>query len=448
MNDTLLKTVALIGRPNVGKSTLFNRLIGKRMAIETDIPGTTRDRLFGEVTWGSEKFELIDVAGIEMGTKKEIDRSIQEGVEIAIDSADLILFLVDWNDSANEQDKTVARMLRKTNKKVILVVNKADNIQRLNDIDSFKRLGNFTVIAVSGITGKNTGDLLDEIVKELETSETITKEETAKPDISLAIIGRPNVGKSTLLNSIVGEKRVIVSEEAGTTRDTVSVSFVHKAKKIVITDTAGIRRPSKIGYSSVESYSVIRTYKALSNCDVAVLLVDASEGLVALDVNILGKAKESGKGIILAINKIDLVEGDKKEYMAKMLWQLQDKLNFAPWLPIVFVSAANDENINSLLNQVVAVSESRHTIITEEDLNKVLENAKNSNFQLENIRSLTQKSSNPPVFEIRFPQKYTPHYTQIRYLENKIRDAYPMSGTPIYIDSVSTGRKRRNRDKK
>jgi GTP-binding protein len=438
MTETKLKTVAMIGRPNVGKSTLFNRLVGKRVAIETSVPGTTRDRLFGEVFWGKAKFNLIDVAGVEFGTKKEIDLSIQDGVQYAIKNTDVLLFLVDWNDKENEADRRVARFLRNSGKEVILVVNKVDNLERHNSIEEFKRLGNFKIFPVSAISGKSTGDLLDEIVKRLKKVKLVKEESKIKgPQVELAIIGRPNVGKSTLLNTIIGEKRAIVSSEAGTTRDTVNIDFMHAGKNIRIADTAGLRRPGKISKDTIESFSVIRTMSALKESDIAILVIDASEGLVALDINILGKAKEWGKGIILAVNKLDLIEGDQKEYMAKMIWDFQTKLNFAPWLPIVFISAQGDENVKALLSQAMKVYESRSTTIPQEDLTIILEDAKKSNPQLLDIIALVQKKANPPIFDAIYKGRDIPHYTQIRYLENKLRDEYPLSGSPIFIDLVA-----------
>ncbi len=442
MSETKLKTVAMIGRPNVGKSTLFNRLVGRRIAIETSVPGTTRDRLFGEVSWGKSKFNLIDVAGMEFGTKKEIDSNIQEGIQYAINNTDLLLFLVDWNEKDNEADKRIARLLRNLDKEVILVVNKVDNLQRQGSIDEFKRLGNFKIFPVSAISGKSSGDLLDEIIKRLRKVKVVKQESKAKgPKVSLAIIGRPNVGKSTLLNTIIGEKRAIVSSEAGTTRDIVNIDFMHSGKDIRIADTAGLRRPGKISKDTIESFSVIRTMSALKESDIAILVIDASEGLVALDINILGKAKEWGKGIILAVNKIDLVDKDQKEYMARMIWEFQTKLNFAPWLPIVFISAQNDENIKPLLNQAMKVYESRSTTISQEDLTEILEDAKKSNPQLLDIVAFVQKKANPPIFEAIYKGRTIPHYTQIRYLENKLRDVCPLSGSPIFIDLMSKSKK-------
>jgi len=439
-NTEKIKTVAIIGRPNVGKSSLFNRLVGKRVAIETPIAGTTRDRIMDIIDWSGTEFVLMDVAGVEQGDKSEIAKSIQEGVEFALKAADLILFVVDWMDQQNEQDKIVARMLRGVKKPVLMVVNKADNITRQKDIDPFKRLGSFEIIPVSAVSGKNTGDLLDAIIKELsgiEGGQSIPIE--SGEEIKLAIIGRPNVGKSTLLNTIVGEKRAVVSEVAGTTRDIVNVNFCHKGQNIVISDTAGIRRPGKIDKSTIESLGVIRTYRALRSCDIAVLVIDAREGLVANDVHILGQAKEWGKGAILAVNKLDLIEQNTEEYISSTLWVLQNKLNFAPWLPVVFISAKTEENIKPLLDQVVNATKSRKMMIDQADLDEIANFIKNSNAQLANLKYIREKAVNPPQFEVAFSGKRIPHQTQIRYIENKIRDVFPLAGTPIFIDMATKG---------
>ena len=445
-NQKKEKTVAIIGRPNVGKSTFFNRLVGRRIAIEAPIAGTTRDRLMGEVSWGYDKFILIDVAGIEFGSKKELEKSMQEGVQLALETADLVLFMVDWTDPDNETDKIVARHLRQSGKPTLLVVNKADNLKRQENLDRFKRLGFQSPIPVSSISGTGSGDLLDRIVEELQKTPAVSGITEPKPDdqIKLSIVGRPNVGKSTLLNTIIGEKRAVVSSEAGTTRDIISVSFSHLSQKVEIIDTAGIRRPGKIGKDTIESFSLIRTYRAINNCDVAIVLIDAIEGLVALDANILGRAIELGKAVVLAINKIDLVEEDQQEFMAKMIWRLQSQLNFAPWLPIIFVSAQDDQNIKSLLNQAINAYKARNTLIPEDELQSFLEVIKNSNNQLVSLIKFTQKSTNPPVFELKYKNK-TPHPTQVRYIENKLRDIYPMSGTPVFIDLISTSRRRRRK---
>jgi len=431
------KVVALIGRPNVGKSTLFNRLAGKRIAIETPIPGTTRDQLFASIKWQGTDFTLIDVAGVE-SSKTELDLSSQENIQIAQKEADLLLFVVDWNEPENDADKRIARELRKSGKPVILVINKADNVKRQSDLDIFKRLGDFPIVPVSAISGSNSGNLLDAITEKLKTIPITELSKKAKHsssiDIKLAIIGRPNAGKSTLLNSIIGVKRAIVSDVPGTTRDVVDVNFSHKGKKILISDTAGIRRPGKIGRDTIESYSYLRTEQALRRSDVAILVIDAKEELVALDTNILGKAKEWGKGIVLAINKIDEIEDD--DFCARVLNSLKVKLNFVPWLPAVFVSAKDKTNLKKLLDLVVSTDANRRTSIPQDELNEILLEAKRTNFQLEGLKSLQQVKSAPVVFEVKNKGNKTPHYTQIRYLENKIRDVYPMNGAPIFIDLV------------
>ncbi len=439
MQKESYKTVALVGRPNVGKSTLFNRLIGKRQAIETPVPGTTRDRLFGEVDWAGARFNLVDLAGIEKA-EGELAENMQTSADFAIESADLILFIVDWTQKDNRIDRMVARKLLKTGKDVILIINKADNLERLTDIEEFRRLGNFSeIIGVSAISGKNTGDMLDLIIEKLSLQKE-KPEEDVKIDINLAIIGRPNVGKSTLLNQIAGESRSIVSEEAGTTRDIIDVIKNYKGKNIKLVDTAGIRRKGKIPRGSVEDYSVLRSYRALKESDIAILVIDSIEGLVAKDANILGDAKEWGKGLILAVNKIDLSDADRTEFMGKILAFLQEKLNFTPWLPVVFISAKEGENVNALLNQVLRVDENRKTTIPQQDLDEILQFAKGSNMQLEGLTLLRQKKNNPPIFELKYKgkakgnKKKSPHYTQIRFLENRIRDVYPMEGSPIFID--------------
>ena len=463
METKNLKTVALIGRPNVGKSTLFNRLIGKREAIETPIPGTTRDRLFGEVDWCGYKFDLVDVAGIDFGSKAEIDKNTQEGALLAIENADLILFLVDWNEKDNEIDRRIARTLRGAKKPTLLIVNKADNLSRLQTTEEFKRLGNFPIVPVSAISGKSTGDLLEVIVERLKEETAKKKDGACLPagrgntekqidekkieetsdDIKMAIIGRPNVGKSTLINTIVGEKRAIVSEVPGTTRDTISINFMHKGHKIELMDTAGIRRRGKIVKDTVESFAMLRTYRALKECDVAVLLIDAEEGLVANDTHILGMAKEWGKGLVLAVNKIDTWPEEKKEELiGRTIYTLQKKLNFTPWLPIVFISAKNDENLKPLLNQVIVAYENRKTWIPEDALTEILVQAKDSNNQIYNILTLTQKRTSPPTFEAKYT-KNAPHETQLRYLENRIRDVFPLPGSPMFLDLIS-GKNRRN----
>lgn len=439
MNKDNKKIVAIVGRPNVGKSTLFNRIIGSRKAIESQISGTTRDRIFGEFAWQGHEYYIIDLAGIETKVKSEIDREVQESVDIAIENADLVLFVVDWTQGIDEKDKLVARKLKSKNKETILAINKSDNIERIKDIDQYQRLGIEKIVPVSAISGKNTGDLLDEIAKSLPSE--LQEKPQIEEKIRISILGRPNVGKSTLINSLLGQKRVVVSEVPGTTRDSIYIDFNYKNQPMEIIDTAGIRRRGKIEKDTIESFSVLRTYKALRESDITILIIDSIEGLVANDTHILGLAKDLGKGIILAVNKIDLKE-DQAEYMARELYTLQKELNFTPWLPVVFISAKDKQNISALLNQTIAVSKNRKTEISEEDLMEILSDAKQINPQLENTLKLYQEKTNPPVFKLKYKGK-EPHYTTVRYLENKIRDVFPMEGAPIFIDLIFAGKKRK-----
>jgi len=435
MQSENYQTVAIIGRPNVGKSTLFNRLIGKRQAIESPIPGTTRDRLFGEVSWNGKSFNLIDVAGIEYGQKEELNQNIQEGIQIAIEQADLIVFMVDWNEKGNQTDRLIAAQLRKARKPVILAINKADNIERINQIEEFKRFGQFDIMPVSAISGKNTGDLLDLIVKKLPKAKKQAK--TNEHKIGLAIVGRPNVGKSTLINTIIGQKRAVVSEIPGTTRDIINVEFRYKGQLLEIIDTAGIRRRGKAKKETIERFSLLRTQKALKKSDIVVVMIDGEEGLVSADATIIGQAIDWGKGIVIAVSKVDLWE-HYEEKMAEFLSILSKKLNFAPWAPVVFISGKDALNINPLLNQIILAYSNRKKMLPEEDLDKILDYAKEQNQQIGNIVSLKQKRSSPPILKAFYKGRKMPHKTQIRYLENKIRDAYPLNGTPIFIDLIST----------
>lgn len=430
MNNPLSKTVAIIGRPNVGKSTLFNRLGGKRIAIETPFAGTTRDRLYADISFGGVSFSLIDMAGIESKSETPLNKEMQAGIETAKEEADLILFVVDWQEKDNQEDKNIARSLRNSKTPVLMIVNKVDNLEREEDIKEFERLGNFEIITVSSISGKNSGALLERIAKLLGKSK---KSSDSNFDINLAILGRPNVGKSTLLNSLAGKERVIVSDIPGTTRDTAGIILNHKGKSVRLVDTAGIRRPGKIKKDTIESFSVLRSWRAFHESDIVLVLSDGSEGFVASDTHLIGEAKESGKGVILVINKIDKWQ-NPEENIAKMLSNLSVRLNFAPWLPVVFISASEKQNLAPLLNQIIKVNENLNYEIPQNDLDLILEDAKNTNSQLKDLIKLKQKRTKPVAFELLFQGKKPPHPSQIRSLENKIRDAYPLSGVPFFVD--------------
>lgn len=431
------KTVAIIGRPNVGKSTLFNRLIGKRQAIETPVPGTTRDRLFGEVKWLGKCFNLIDVAGVEYTPKTELEKNIQEGIDLAIEMSDLILFVVDWSDPDNQVDKIIASRLRRSKKKVIVAVNKADDLHKINQIEAFKRYGSFECIAVSAISGKNSGDLCDLIVKNLDNiNNQQTDSELEKTKI--AIIGRPNVGKSTLINNLVGHKVAVVSEMPGTTRDAVNHLIKFKGKNIEIIDTAGVRRRGKIKKDTPESFSILRAQKAILESDIVIVAIDAEEGLVSGEATIIDQAASLGKGIILIVNKIDLwPEENRQKYIANILNILQKKLNFTPWLPVIFISGKEKINLKPLLNQILTSNDNMNFQIPAKELREILEVAKSKNSQIGSIVDIKQTGVKPPTIELRYKNRL-PHATQIRYLENQIRDVYPQNGVPILFKIKST----------
>lgn len=431
-NNTI---IAIIGRPNVGKSTLFNRLIGKRKAIETATPGTTLDRLYGDFSWAGKNFILIDTAGIISRGKDEIMTAALAGVDLAIEEAEVIIFVVDYTTGIDPKDIEIARTLRRAKKKVVVAVNKCDNTDRADKSVEFRRLGFDKIIPVASISGRNTGDLLDEVSElagDIEIAEPVTKD---KPDFSLAIIGRPNVGKSTLLNSIADSPKMIVSAIPGTTRDAEEHIVTFKGKKIKLTDTAGIRRKSKIPHDTIESFALLRSLRAVEESDVVVFMIDALEGLVAIDQGILGEAKNLGRSIIIAVNKIDQWENPEEE-MAKFLGALTRSLNFMPWVPVVFISAQEKTHINHLLNQAIKAYENRFIEADNEELRKILEEGKSTLPEISYIKELYFERANPPVFKAKIWKADKIHFSHKRFLENRIRDLYGYEGTPIFIDWI------------
>lgn len=424
--------VAIVGQPNVGKSTLFNRLIGQKHAIETPIPGTTRDRLYDDIVWRGRDYLLMDTAGILFGSHDDVGESGQRATELAMEEADVILFVVDFKQGITQADLQISKKLRRE-KNVILVINKCDNKFDTQLLLPFKRLGLEKMTLVSAVSGRNTGDLLDMIH---DAAHNITPKITKDADdniINLAIIGRPNAGKSTLLNSIIGEKKMIVSSTPGTTRDSQNYQTTYKNKVVNLIDTAGIRKKSKIQFGSIEGYAQLRSIKAIRDSNVVVYLLDASAGIVSLDQSLLGEAAKQGKSIILAVNKIDLW-ADAENEMAKFIAKLQSELNFMPWLPIIFVSAKNQVHLNNLLNQSSKVFENRFLMIESEVCTQILLQAKENNGQIEYMRSLVQERSNPAVFKIKTHKNKKPHFSHLRYLENRIRDYQEFRGNPIFID--------------
>jgi len=438
-NDTI--SIALIGRPNVGKSTLFNRLIKQRKAIETPIAGTTRDRLYGDFIWRGRDYQIIDTAGLLYGNQNEIEAESYKSTQIAIGQADIIVFIVDYRQGVTDIDLEIAKSLRKKDN-VILAINKCDSNFDQEKLLPYRRLGIGHSVLVSAISGRNSGDLLDmleEVAARLPAQNKIFRQDDKKV-INLSIIGRPNSGKSTLLNTILGEEKMIVSSEPGTTRDAQEFSFDHGGFRINLVDTAGIRRKSKIKIGSIEGYALLRSFRAIKDADTIIYMIDASEGIVSLDLSLLGEAEQSGRAIILVINKIDLWGEDTETAMARFVAKLQKELNFMPWLPVVFVSAKNSTNVAKLLNQVVKIEQESIATIEQNDLTRLLDDAKERNSQIGYITGLTFACAKPPVFKITTKKNKKPHFSHLRYLENRIRDVYVFRARPLFIDWDKRGK--------
>lgn len=435
MNQSNIPIIAIVGRPNVGKSTLFNRIIGKRTAIEAKEAGTTRDRLTSDFFWRGQNYILVDTAGLINPTNEILEESVK-AAEVAIDQADLILFIVDFKEGLTEADFKLARNLRKNKKPVILVVNKCDDKFNEEKLNQFKRLGFENIILVSAISGKNTGDLLDLVHKlSLKPVKTILKN-NQEDEISVAIIGRPNVGKSTLINQLLGENRMIVAAAPNTTRDSQDSFLKHKNKNLRIIDTAGLNRKSRIDRDTVESFAYLRSIRAMESSSVIVYLIDAEEEITSFDLNALGQARELGKSIILAVNKCDLLKNDFEKEMLRIISSLQDKLNFMPYVPVVFISAQEKTHLSTLLNQILKVYAERNTIADQEIVDQIFQQSINSQSGLYYLKNLKFEKTNPPVFKLATHKNKKPHFSHLRYLENKIRDTYPYIGTPIFIDWV------------
>lgn len=431
--------VALVGRPNVGKSTLFNRIIKRRQAIETDEAGTTRDRLYADAAWRGNRYKFVDTAGLLKRPKDIIEEETQESTKIALQEADIILFLVDFRNGVTEDDIQISRSLKKK-QNVILVVNKCDSNFDEEKLIPFKRLGIQKMVLTSAISGRNTGDLMDEISSMADSLNCQKEENLNYPRqdqddvIAVSFLGRPNAGKSTLLNSIMGEKKMIASSVAGTTRDSQDFEFNYMGQRIIICDTAGIKRKSRVKIGSPDGYALLRSYRAIRDSKLVVYLVDAKDGVVSIDQSILGEVIAQGRSIILAVNKIDTWGEEKEKEMLRSIEKLRSDLNFMPWLPVIYISATEKDNINSLLKQIVSVYRERFTEVEEEECQKILEEAKERNSQIHYIKNISFARNNPAVFKITTKKNKKPHFSHLRYLENRIRERYPFRGSPIYID--------------
>ncbi len=423
--------VAIVGRPNVGKSTLFNVLAGETISIVKDTPGVTRDRIYADCTWLNMNFTLIDTGGIEPDSSDIILSQMREQAEIAIATADVIVFIVDVRQGLVDADSKVADMLRKSKKPVVLAVNKVDSFQKFgNDVYEFYNLGIGDPIPVSAASRLGLGDLLDEVAKHFGTFQA-EEEDDDRPRI--AIVGKPNVGKSSIINQLLGENRVIVSNIAGTTRDAVDTEIVHNGTEYVFIDTAGLRRKSKIK-EELERYSIIRTVTAVERADVVVVVIDAEEGVTEQDAKIAGIAHERGKGIIVAVNKWDAIEKNDKtiyEYTKK----IKDTLSFMPYAEFIFISAKTGQRMSKLFELIDMVRENQTLRVATGVLNEIMTEAvalqqpPSDKGKRLRLYYMTQVAVKPPTFVIFINDKELTHFSYTRYLENKIRDAFGFKGT-------------------
>lgn len=424
--------VAVVGRPNVGKSTFFNRIVGRRVSIVEDTPGVTRDRIYAEAQWRNIDFALIDTGGIESSTDDVILSQMREQAQTAMDMADVILFIVDGKDGLTHADEEVGMMLRRTGKKVILVVNKIDNPSKLPDnFYDFYQLGIGEPIAISAANMLNLGDVLDLIVDSFPESVGEVDEDA----ISVAVIGKPNVGKSSLINALLNEKRVIVSPIAGTTRDSIDTPFTWDGEKYILIDTAGIRRQSRIN-EDIEKYSVIRAVAAIERSDVCLLMIDAAEGLTEQDKKIAGVAHEAGKALIVVVNKWDLIEKETNT-MNTFRKKLEGELQFMSYAPILFISVKDRQRIFKVIEMAKYVAENSALRVPTGQLNSLITDATmmkqppSDKGKRLKIYYVTQVGVKPPLFSFQINKRELMHFSYARYLENKIREGFGFEGTSI-----------------
>ena len=435
--------IAIVGRPNVGKSALFNKLIGQRLSIVEDTPGVTRDRIYGESDWNGRKFTLIDTGGIEPRTDSEILTFMREQAEIAISHADVIVFLTDIKTGLTASDQEVAGMLQRSGKPIVLAVNKMDATGTVNpDFYEFYNLGLGDPVAVSAVHGHGTGDLLDECVQYFPPEE---EDEEDDDRIQVAIIGKPNVGKSSLTNKILGQQRTIVSNVAGTTRDAIDSYFENETGKYVFIDTAGMRKKSRVD-EAIERYSVLRAQMAIERADVCLILIDAQEGVTEQDTKVAGMAHEAGKASIIVVNKWDLIEKDGKT-MDRMREDIRRDLGYMTYAPVLFISAMTGQRVERLFELIQYVNNQAATRITTGMLNSVLADAQTrvqpptDKGRRLKIYYMTQAGIKPPHFICFCNDARLFHFSYQRYLENQIRNVFGLEGTPIRMTIRQKGDK-------
>ncbi len=423
--------VAVVGRPNVGKSTFFNKIVGRRVSIVEDTPGVTRDRIYAEAEWAGTEFALIDTGGIEPDSKDVILSQMRQQAETAMDTADVILFMTDGKEGVTASDREVASMLMKTGKKVVLAVNKIDTARLPDDFYDFYELGLGEPVAISSANMLNLGDLLDRIVESFPEGAGSEEEDRIK----IAVIGKPNVGKSSLINRLLGEKRVIVSPIAGTTRDSIDTPFEKDGEKYLLIDTAGIRRRSKVN-ENIEKFSVIRAVAAIERCDVCLLMIDAAEGVTEQDKKIAGIAHEAGKGIVVVVNKWDLVEKETNT-MNEFRKDIARELTFMSYAPSVFISALTGQRAGHVIEMAKYVAENRAMRVPTGQLNSLIADATmmkqppSDKGKRLKIYYVTQVGVKPPLFSFKINSRPLMHFSYSRYLENKIREGFGFEGTSL-----------------
>jgi GTPase len=431
--------IAIVGRQNVGKSTLLNRVAGKPIAIVQDFPGTTRDRIFADASWNGTEFILVDTGGLEFKDNSDLAQGVRKQAETAIAEADVILFVADAKEGMTPADVDIANILRRTDKPVLLIVNKVDNDKQLLETAEFHRLGIGEPYPVSAYHGRWISDMLDKMVRLLPAQQVT--EETITSGVKVAIVGRPHVGKSLLLNRLLGKERSIIGSMPGTTRDAIDTQFSFENQNIILIDTAGIRRRGKVE-QGIEWYSVLRAMQAIDRSDIALLLIDATEPLAAQDAHIAGYVEKAGKGIVILVNKWDLATEKNKTVYDEYI---SSRLKFAPWAPIVYISAKTGQGVNKIMPLVVQVNEERSMRIPNKEIDNLIKEAVESHVRphkgnkILKIYSASQTGTNPPSFQFMVNDTRLIHFSYERFLENRLREIYSFKGTPIRLGFKTRG---------